>query len=241
VEKLYTNWFPRQTAVTLARLRAVSLYPALNAPQFNQHGGAVTNGFALSITHSNPAGTVYFTTDGTDPRVYGTGAVAPGASPEAGPIPVLAPILVRSRVFHAGQWSALTEAHLFPGDLSDLDEDGLPDWWELLHQTDVNAPDADADPDQDGLTNGEEFRAGTDPQSAASTLKMEASLAVSGEVVLRFFAVSNRNYRVLFKETVASSEWAELSSFTAATTNRWVILQNSPGEDASRFYTLTVQ
>lgn len=46
---------------------------------------------------------------------------------------------------------------------ADTDEDGLPDSWELEHDLDINELSADDDPDKDGLTNLEEFDAGTDP------------------------------------------------------------------------------
>ena len=48
----------------------------------------------------------------------------------------------------------------------DADGDGMPDWWE--DQNGLNrhyAPDAAADPDQDGLSNLDEFRNNTDPNS----------------------------------------------------------------------------
>ena len=42
--------------------------------------------------------------------------------------------------------------------------DGMPDWWEILHGLDPFDPaDAGEDPDGDGVTNLEEFLAGTDP------------------------------------------------------------------------------
>ncbi len=45
-------------------------------PVFNQAGGAVADGFV--VTFSPPPGTIYFTTDGSDPRAPG-GGLAPGA------------------------------------------------------------------------------------------------------------------------------------------------------------------
>ena len=52
----------------------------------------------------------------------------------------------------------------------DTDGDGLPDGWEVDNSLDPLDPDgengADGDPDEDGLTNAEEFALGTDPQNA---------------------------------------------------------------------------
>jgi hypothetical protein len=46
---------------------------------------------------------------------------------------------------------------------ADTDSDGLPDAWEIAYGTNVEVPDADDDPDDDFLTNMEEYRLGTDP------------------------------------------------------------------------------
>lgn len=53
--------------------------------------------------------------------------------------------------------------------LSDLDGDGLPDAWEIQYGLDPeNSGDSSADTDTDGLTNAEEYAAGTDPTQADS-------------------------------------------------------------------------
>jgi hypothetical protein len=121
LHRLWTNFFPTLNETCLARLRAGSLYPALAAPEFSQFGGTVPAGFALTISHTNLSGTVYFTTDGSDPREYGTGAVGPGAAPCTGPVVIHATTLVRARVLSGGVWSALVEAPFYPPqDLSGL-------------------------------------------------------------------------------------------------------------------------
>ena len=121
VDKLATNFFQKLTTDNIARFRAGTLYPNLHAPAFSQFGGAVPSGFHLGMTHSNAAGTIFFTTDGSDPRTYGTGAVAPGAQAFSGTVPVNAPTRVRARVFNSGQWSAMVDATFFPPqDLSSL-------------------------------------------------------------------------------------------------------------------------
>jgi hypothetical protein len=114
IDKLATNFFQKLTRDNVARLRAASLYPNLNAPVLSQFGGGVPAGFQLGISHTNAAGTIFFTIDGSDPRTYGTGAVAPGAQAFSEPVPINAPTRVRARVFNAGQWSAVVDATFFP-------------------------------------------------------------------------------------------------------------------------------
>ena len=114
IELLLNGWFPNQVGVTLARLRADGLYPNVDAPLVSPFGGAVESGFELALAHGNAGGTIYFTTDGTDPRVYGSGAVAPGAQPYGEPIVIDSPTLLRARVFFNNQWSALVAADFFP-------------------------------------------------------------------------------------------------------------------------------
>lgn len=49
--------------------------------------------------------------------------------------------------------------------LPDLDRDGMPNDWELAYQLNpLNAADAVDDPDNDGLTNADEYRLGTNPR-----------------------------------------------------------------------------
>jgi hypothetical protein len=121
IDKLVTNFFQKLTADNVARFRAASLYPNLHAPAFSQFGGAVPGGFHLGMAHTNAAGTIFFTTDGADPRTYGTGAVASNAQAFSEAVAINAPTRVRARVFNAGQWSALVDATFFPPqDLSGL-------------------------------------------------------------------------------------------------------------------------
>jgi hypothetical protein len=56
-------------------LRANNLYPALDAPEFFQHGGFVPRGYELHMTAPD---LVYYTTNGEDPRLEG-GATNPNA------------------------------------------------------------------------------------------------------------------------------------------------------------------
>ena len=71
------NWISNRTATVLNQLRNAGWYPNLDAPVFSQHGGEVSPGFGLAMT--NTSGKIYFTTDGSDPRLPG-GNINPTAT-----------------------------------------------------------------------------------------------------------------------------------------------------------------
>lgn len=76
LDRLMTEYFPVRTQVLLGQLRDAGLYPSLDPPEFNQHGGEVGAGFELDIDTAR--GYVFYTTDGSDPRLPG-GAASPTA------------------------------------------------------------------------------------------------------------------------------------------------------------------
>lgn len=76
LDRLMTEYFPVRTQVLLGQLRDAGLYPSLDPPEFNQHGGEIASGFELDVEAAR--GDVYYTTDGSDPRLPG-GAPSPSA------------------------------------------------------------------------------------------------------------------------------------------------------------------
>ena len=83
LDREYEQWFPFRNPVTIGQLRSRGLYPDIDPPVFNRHGGQVAQGFALTLISND--GNVYFTTDGSDPRLPG-GAVNPAAQVVPGAI-----------------------------------------------------------------------------------------------------------------------------------------------------------
>ncbi|HNQ73390.1 MAG TPA: lamin tail domain-containing protein [Verrucomicrobiota bacterium] len=119
-DKLLTNYFRARVPIVLNQLRAKNLFPTLGAPQMNQFGGNIPAGFPLTLSHTNPAGTIYFTTDGSDPRQPG-GAVGAAAQMYDIAVPIFQPTLIRTRVKDGEDWSPLVEATFAPPqDLSQL-------------------------------------------------------------------------------------------------------------------------
>jgi len=118
-DRLLNTYFPQRTAIVLGQLRSAGLYPSVVAPSFNQHGGEIAGGFPLTI--SAPAGTVYYTTDGTDPRLPGGGTSASARIYTGTPVILSGNAHVKSRALAGGTWSALNEAtFVVPGSLSDV-------------------------------------------------------------------------------------------------------------------------
>ncbi len=62
----------------------------------------------------------------------------------------------------------------------DIDNDGLPDWWETQYFGDRTVAEPDDDPDDDGFTNQQEFDAGTDPTDPLSHPEKLFPLTVTG-------------------------------------------------------------
>jgi hypothetical protein len=66
------TYMPRRPAIVLGQLRNAGLYPSIDPPTFSingqsQHGGPIPAANVLSMNAT--LGTIYYTTDGSDPRV----------------------------------------------------------------------------------------------------------------------------------------------------------------------------
>lgn len=101
------GYFANRNATVLTQLRNAGMYPTVSAASFNQQGGPIANGFNLTMTATNA---VYYTLDGSDPRVYGTGVVAPDAILYSGAIALTNSVTVKARALFGAEWSALNEA-----------------------------------------------------------------------------------------------------------------------------------
>ncbi|MCS7089938.1 MAG: LamG-like jellyroll fold domain-containing protein [Verrucomicrobiota bacterium] len=79
---------------------------------------------------------------------------------------VIAKIRVHDVALTSQQVQAQFEAERIQFGLSDVDNDGLPDWWERRFGLNPSTNDAQSDPDQDGLTSMVEYQRGTNPMWA---------------------------------------------------------------------------
>lgn len=130
------SYFPSRTDIFLAQLRAAKLFPATNAPVFvidNKPVGSclIKPGEMLTIISDN--GSVYYTTDGSDPVVWGTvPAVAASAKFYSAPIKLNRSTRIKAVKVIKGEWSAtndqlftLAEEFFIPGDNQEIDRTAL--------------------------------------------------------------------------------------------------------------------
>ena len=92
---LVKSYFPSRTQIVLNQLKNRGLYPNVNAPVFqvngiHQHGGYFPTNARLTMSGSG--GAIWYTLDGSDPRL-------PGMVPEAAERRTLVPENAAKRVF----------------------------------------------------------------------------------------------------------------------------------------------
>ena len=112
VNKIINNYLnakpSTRTDIVFKQIKTAGWYPAVNPPVFSQHGGSVPANYPLSIT-AEP-GIIYFTADGSDPRLPG-GAVNPTAAIYAeNPILLAQSTHIKARAQVDQTWSALADA-----------------------------------------------------------------------------------------------------------------------------------
>ncbi|HUR44926.1 MAG TPA: hypothetical protein VMZ27_03540, partial [Candidatus Saccharimonadales bacterium] len=119
--------------------------------------------------------------------------------------------------------------------IADSDLDGIPDVWETGYFGNSTIAAPGADPDHDGMSNLQEYIAGTDPTNSLSYLKINASAGPSANV--SFAAVSNRTYSVLYSDSLPAGFWQTLAQVPARSTNHVEVIPD-PGFSTNRFYRL---
>jgi hypothetical protein len=100
------HYFPRRTGIVLNQLKAENLYPTLAAPTYDNPGGKITNPVTVNITAQS--GTIYYTIDGSDPRLSG-GAINSTAMTYVKSLNIVGRGTLKARAKSGTVWSAINE------------------------------------------------------------------------------------------------------------------------------------
>jgi len=114
--RLLNTYFPLRGPVFVSQMRAQGLYPITNPAGFSQESGTIAPGFQVTLTNPNttgspttPVGTIYYTVDGSDPRLAG-GGISPTALIYTGSITLQVSTMLRTRIKNGNEWSAMHQA-----------------------------------------------------------------------------------------------------------------------------------
>ncbi len=117
----------------------------------------------------------------------------------------------------------------------DTDQDGLEDGWERWFFGDLSR-DGQADFDGDGVSDRDEFRAGTQPTDRNSVLACDALVAGDGRTEVSWDAAPGRVYRVQFKDDLDAPAWTDLAATVSILGSRARIADATAGGVSQRFY-----
>ncbi|MBB5032539.1 Ig-like domain-containing protein [Prosthecobacter vanneervenii] len=182
----------------------VSAWAAQPAITFSPPGGSFDQPVNVVIGAADATTQIHYTVDGsapdfTSPQFVSGTPVRMGWSGK-----------IRAISVKGSDVSRIYEATF---SIADTDLDGIADWWEMQNFGSLSLASATTDSDHDGMSDLNEFRAGTDPRSALDRLEIvpsKSQTAPDNELLLTWNSKAGRLYIV---ETSS-----DLSTWTPATT-----------------------
>ena len=100
---------------------------------------------------------------------------------------------------------------------ADSDTDGLPDWWELAYFGNATTTSPGTDFDGDGLTNLQEFIAGTNPKDPTSRLQITSITNTGSSVTVNFTSAPGVRYGVERTAELVPPSWTITTNNIAGT------------------------
>jgi parallel beta-helix repeat protein len=119
--------------------------------------------------------------------------------------------------------------------------DGIPNAWRALYfggsGTTTNSQSAAfADPDHDGLSNYQEFLAGTNPTNAASAFLLTAQNPLATPNVVSLNSANGTIYRILFADSLTAASWNILADQIVGTGTNIFFTDPAAASLPKRFY-----
>jgi hypothetical protein len=129
----------------------------------------------------------------------------------------------------------------------DTDGDGIPDNWMNLHFSHATGQAADKsratdDADGDGMTNIQEYKAGTDPNNPNSRFMVSSIDRSAGDPRINFQALAGKTYRLEYRDDLVIGNWSTLvDQIFSASTATLQIVDPSAAALSKRFYRLSIE
>ncbi len=116
VTDLENNFFPVRSGIVVSQLKSAGIYSSIDPPILKESGmiinadKLIASPIIISIENPNIRGTIYYTTDGNDPRLIGGAASQAARSAQSGTLLTISgTTLFKARVLDGQTWSALKE------------------------------------------------------------------------------------------------------------------------------------
>jgi Tol biopolymer transport system component len=123
----------------------------------------------------------------------------------------------------------------------DRDGDSMDDDWEMAFFSDLSR-DGSEDFDDDGLTDRQEFLAGTDPTNQGSVLRaLVLTPSAGGPSSILWPVVPGRVYRVEFKDTLAAGPWTTLPGQLTVMAGTGSLVDSTSTAASQRYYRVSLQ
>jgi hypothetical protein len=122
---------------------------------------------------------------------------------------------------------------------TDSDSDGIPDNWMLSYFSHTNGSAGDKsrpidDADGDGLTNAQEFAAGTNPKIAGSRFAITSIDQIPDSPRVGFQPVSGKTYRLEYRDNINLGNWITLVTEIFAPNNSVIQITDPGGAGLNR-------
>lgn len=131
--------------------------------------------------------------------------------------------------------------------VNDTDSDGIPNNWTTAHFNHATGSAGDKsraidDADGDGMTNFQEFLAGTDPKNSASRFAVSSIDRNTGSPRIGFQPVAGKTYRLDYRDNLNFGDWITLIDGIFAPNNSTIQINDPTATGlAKRFYRLDLE